>query len=70
MKNIIVDCPSSKIEFIITEYVHNKRDREILRMKWLDEDTYETIAEKFNMSVRGVQYVLDRYRKKLLKYFI
>ncbi len=73
MKNdFIVDCPASKIENIIDEYVHNKRDRTILKLKWLDEITYHEIAEhpEVMMSDRGVQYVVDRYRKKLLKYFI
>lgn len=63
------DIPASKIELIISEYVHNARDRDILRRKWLDEATYETIAEEFSLSVRGTQYIVQRYRKKLLKYF-
>lgn len=68
--DILLDIPASKIEHIINEYCHNKRDREILKMKWLDEETYSTIAEHFQMSDRGVQYVVDRYRRKLLKYFV
>lgn len=70
MKQIIVDVPSSHIEYIIDEYVHNKRDREILKLKWLDEETYAVIAEKFDMSDRGIQYIVERYRRKLLKYFV
>lgn len=66
---MISDFSNSKIDNVITEYVHNRRDREILRLRWLDEDTYQAIGEKVGMSTRGVQYVVDRYRKKLLKYF-
>ena len=66
----VIDCPRSKIENIIEEYVYNKKDRLILRMKWLDEETYHSIAEQFDMSDRGVQYIVERYRKKLLKYFV
>ena len=66
----IVDCSAEKIDFIISQYVHKKADREILRLKWLDEITYREIAEITGMSVRGVQYVVSRNRKKLLKYFL
>ncbi len=71
MKNdIIEDVPYDKIEYIISQYVHKKRDREILRLKWLDEETYHDIATRVGMSDRGVQYVVERYRVKFLKYFI
>lgn len=66
----MIDCPNSKIEYVISEYVHNKRDREILRLKWIDAETYHEIAERMEMSDRGVQYIVDRYRRKLLKYFV
>ena len=65
----IVDFSSDYIEYIIDQYVHSKRDRTILKQKWLDDETYHTIAENVGMSDRGVQYVVDRWRKKLLKYF-
>lgn len=66
----MIDCPNSKIEYVINEYVHNKRDREILRLKWIDAETYHSIAETMDMSDRGVQYIVDKYRKKLLKHFV
>ena len=63
---------TSEIEHIINEYVHKKRDRLILSLRWIDGETYQNIAEHpdVQMSVRGVQYLVERYRKKLLKYFI
>ena len=67
-QDIIKDIPTDKIEFVISQYVHKKRDREILRLKWLDECTYHEIAEIVGMSDRGVQYVVDRNLARLLKY--
>ena len=67
-QDIIKDIPTDKIEFVISQYVHKKRDREILRLKWLDELTYHEIAEIVGMSDRGVQYVVDRNLARLLKY--
>lgn len=67
-QDIIKDIPSDKLEYLISQYVHKKRDREILRLKWLDELTFHEVATIVGMSDRGVQYVVDRNLTRLLKY--
>ncbi len=69
-QDIIKDIPADKIEYVISQYVHKKRDRDILRLKWLDELTFHEIAIKVDMSDRGVQYVVDRNLTRLLKYIL
>ena len=69
-QDVIKDIPADKIEYVISQYVHKKRDRDILRLKWLDECTFHEIAEKVGMSDRGVQYVVDRNLTRLLKYIL
>ena len=68
--NELDDIPADRISFIISQYVHSDRDRYALTMRWIDGKTYSTIAEELSMSDRGVQYLIERYRKKLLKYFV
>lgn len=46
----------------IRERIHKKRDREILAAKLIDGCTYEAIAEKYEMSPRGVKYLVKRHR--------
>ena len=49
----------------INERIHKKRDREILAAKLIDGETYEAIAERFDMSPRGVKYLVKRHRNTI-----
>ena len=46
--------------------MHNARHRRILERKWVDGVTFEKLAEDEEMSVRGVQYLVQRYKKQML----
>lgn len=46
--------------------MHNARHRRILERKWVDGVTFEKLAEDEEMSVRGVQYMVQRYKKQML----
>lgn len=50
----------------IGEHVHNEKHRRILQRKLVDGVTYERLAEDEEMSVRGVQYMVQRYKKQML----
>lgn len=45
--------------------MHNAKHRDILHRKLVDGVTYEKLAEDVEMSVRGVQYMVSRYRKRM-----
>ena len=53
---------NSVIAANIRERVHKKRDRQILARKLIDGATYEAIAEEFDMSPRGVKYIVKKHR--------
>ncbi len=50
----------------IRERIHKKRDRQILARKLIDGVTYEALAEEVGMSPRGVKYVVERHKHKIL----
>lgn len=58
----------SEWEHIIDEHIFNERNRKILKRKLLDDVTFERIAEEMEMSVRGVQYVVEDGLNKLICY--
>lgn len=53
---------NSVIAANIRERIHKKRDRQILARKLIDGATYEAIAEEFDMSPRGVKYIVKKHR--------
>ena len=60
------DIPNSIIEHTIDEYVHNERNRKILKRKFIDGVTFEIIAEEFDMSVRQIQKIVYRDGDRIL----
>ena len=56
---------NSKICTLIDEYVHSERDRAILKRRLIDGICYERLAEEFEMSVRGIKYLVVRNLKAL-----
>lgn len=59
---------NSLIEHIISEHVHSERDRRILRRRFIDGIRFEPLAEEFDMSVRGIKYLVSSYQEKLKPY--
>lgn len=60
------DIPNSTIEHMIDEYVHNERNRKILKRKFIDGITFEKIAEEFDMSVRQIQKIVYKDGDRIL----
>jgi DNA-directed RNA polymerase specialized sigma24 family protein len=55
-----MDYTNSQIRELIDEHIHSERDRQILKRRMIDGICYEPLAEEFEMSVRGVKYLILR----------
>ena len=60
-----MEYTNSQIKAVIAEHIHKERDREVLLRFYADRITQERIAEEFQMSVRGIQYIISRTRKTI-----
>lgn len=63
----MIEYTNSQIANIIDEIVHNKRDREILKARYIDGICYEPLAEMFGMSVRQVKNIVYKQEIRLFK---
>lgn len=63
-----MDLSRSEYDNLIEEWIFNERDRAIMRRRILDVITYDKLAEEFDMSVRGIKYIVDRNRHILQKH--
>lgn len=59
-----MDYKNKEISEIIDENVHSERDRYILKRKLIDGITFERLAEDVDMSVRGVRYIVARFKRE------
>ena len=51
---------NSEIQLIIDEWIHSKKDREILHLRLIDGLTIEELAERFDRSPRQMQRIINR----------
>lgn len=54
------DYTNSEIQHIIEEWIHSKKDREILHLRLIDGLTIEELAERFDRSPRQMQRIINR----------
>lgn len=62
-----ITLTNSEIAERISEIVHSKRDREIMRLKLIDGFTLEQTAEAVEMSVPQIQRIVKHYKKLICK---
>ena len=62
------DYRNSDMCHAIDEYVRNPRYRNLLRLRFCENATYEEIAEKVNYSPQHVRYICKMYREFLISH--
>ena len=60
-----VSLTNSEIERRITENIHNRKYRDVMRMRLIDGMTYERIAEAVEMSPRYIRTLVHRLADSL-----
>lgn len=61
---------NSQIEHLIDEYIHNRRNRKILKMHFIDGETYESIGadKEVERTPRQVGYIIEKCSAELAKH--
>lgn len=52
----------TEIENFINEWCLSERDRKILYRRWIDGIKLEPLSEEFDMSVRQIRYIIQKYK--------
>lgn len=63
-----MEYTNSRIRELIEEYIHNRRDRELLCDRLIDGLTFEQLAEKHDMSDRHVRRIIYKLQEQLFKH--
>ena len=64
----MIEYTNSQISAIIDEYIHNERDRKILKRRFIDGIIFDRLAEEFDLSIRQVKNVVYKSEKILFKH--
>ena len=58
----------TEIEYLVTEWVHNSRNRSIAKSRFLDGLTYERISEIYELSVNQTKNIVQKVKETLLSH--
>lgn len=59
---------NTEIARVIDEYIHNARDRELLKRRLIDGICYEPLADEFNLSVRRTKSIVYKCESIIFKH--
>ena len=63
-----MEYTNSQIRGLIEEYIHSRRDRELLSDRLIDGLTFEQLAEKHDMSDRQIRRIVYKLQEELFKH--
>lgn len=63
------EITTSELIKVIDEYVHNERNRHILKRRLIDGICFEPLAEEFDLSVRQVKRIVYKEADKVFMHF-
>lgn len=58
----------SDVSRLIDEWIFSARDRNIMRMRWLDGLRYDDIADETGLSVRQIKNIVYRCEDRLSRH--
>ena len=64
----MIEYSNSQITRVIDEYIHNERNRKLLKRRYVDGITLEALAEEFDLSVRQVKNIIYKNEDVILKH--
>lgn len=54
----MIEYSNTEIARVIDEYIHNERNRRILKRRYIDGICLEPLAEEFNLSVTQIKNII------------
>lgn len=64
----MIDYSNSQISDLIDDYIHNARNRAILKDRLIDGLTYEKIAEIYDMSYQQIRTIIYKEQEKIFRH--
>ncbi len=62
------DVSNTRLVYLIDEWIHNERDRSIMKRRLIDGIVYERLAEEFDLSVKQVKRIVYKNQDKLFRH--
>lgn len=60
---------NKQIEFLIDEWIHNKRNRNLAKEKLIDGIGFEQLSEDYKLSVTRTKTIVKEVKQTILEHF-
>jgi hypothetical protein len=64
----VIEYSNSEISKVIDEYIHNQRNRNLLKRRYIDGICIEPLSEEFGLSVRQVKNIIYQNENVIFKH--
>lgn len=64
----MIEYSNTQISLLIDEWIHNQRNRDILKRRLIDGICFEPLAEEFNLSVPQIKRIIYKEQDRLFKH--
>ena len=64
----MIEYSNSEISKVIDEYIHNQRNRKLLKRRYIDGICIEPLSEEFGLSVRQVKNIIYQNENVIFKH--
>lgn len=61
---------NGQVSYLIDEYIHNERNRAIMKRRLIDGVYFEPLAEEFDLSVRQVKNIVYKGEDIIFKHMM
>lgn len=62
------ELSNTQIDKLIAEWIHDKRNREILHDRLIDNMRFDALAEKYNLSVQHTKNIVRKGKETVFKH--
>ena len=65
-----IEYTNDKMEYVISQYVHSERDRNILRRWFIDGVLQKELADEFDLSIRAIRKIILKHEAVLFRHLL
>lgn len=66
-KRTVPDISSEQVLYLIDQWIHNERNRKLMKRRYIDGIGFEALSEEFDLSVRQTKNIAYEGLEKILK---
>lgn len=65
-----IEYTNDKMEYVISQYVHSERDRNILRRWFIDGKLQKEIADEYGLTIRAIRKIIVKHEAVLFRHLL